>query len=258
MKLFKSEWRKLTYSRSTYGLILAAAVLASIGSGVMPYVINKNPGMGFGTLADSNIIDSVYGKAAGAYIFALILGVLLMAGEFRHGTAVATFLAAPKRSHVFVAKISLAAIAGALMQLIATGIGMITAAVVLSFYDNVGSPTDTMLPNTLLAAVISGAVLAVLGVAVGTLLRNQMIGVVSVLIWMFIVEPILIFTLPDIGKWSLTGAISGMLALNISSPRLGVSTDNYLDPVSAAFLLLGYGAVFSVAALLTTLRRDID
>ena len=32
MNLFKSEWRKLTYARSTYGLILAAAVLASIGT----------------------------------------------------------------------------------------------------------------------------------------------------------------------------------------------------------------------------------
>jgi ABC-2 type transport system permease protein len=259
MNLLKSEFRKLLYSRLTYGLLAAGIALASLSAGVTPFVLSRAGRLigGLG-LTQPAVIDTVYGKAASAYLFAIILGVLMMAGEFRQGTAVATFLAEPKRSRVFLAKAAVAAIAGALFQLIAAGFGMITASVALSFYPQAVAPNDTAILDTTLAAVVSGAVLAVVGVAVGALLRNQMLATLSVILWINLVEPIMLLVFPDTGKWWATGAIAGMLNLHVKATRLGVSTTNYLEPWQAILLLLGYGAAFAVIALFTTMRRDVD
>jgi ABC-2 type transport system permease protein len=258
MNLLKSEFRKLVYARSTYGLLLASIALASLSAGVTPYVLNRVTALGVGGLNQSNIIDTVYGKAASAYLFAIILGVLMMAGEFRQGTAVATFLAAPKRSKVFLAKVAVAAIAGAAFQLISAAIAMGTAAIALSFYPDAAAPGNTAILDTTLAALISGAVLAVVGVAVGAFLRSQIIGIVAVMVWLNVVEPIMVLVFPDGAKWWATGAIAGMLNLHVNATRFGLNTENYLEPWQAILLLLGYGAAFSVVALFTTMRRDVD
>jgi ABC-type transport system involved in multi-copper enzyme maturation permease subunit len=258
MNLLKSEFRKLVYARSTYGLLLASILLASLSAGVSPYVLSRVKMMGIGGLSQSNIVDTVYGKAASAYLFAIILGVLMMAGEFRQGTAVATFLAAPKRSRVFLAKVSVAAIAGALFQLISAGIGMTTATIALSFYPEAAAPGDTAILDTTLAALISGAVLAVVGVGVGALLRSQIIGIVSVMVWLNVIEPIMLLVFPDGAKWWATGAISGMLNLHVKATRIGLNTEHYLEPWQASLLLLGYGAAVAAIALVTTMRRDVD
>ena len=258
MNLLKSEFRKLVYARSTYGLLLASIALASLSAGVSPYVLSKVQAMGIGGLSQSAIVDTIYGKAASAYLFAIILGVLMMAGEFRQGTAVATFLAAPKRSRVFLAKVAVAAVAGALFQLISAGIGMATASIALTAYPEAAAPGDTAILDTTLAALISGAVLAVVGVGVGALLRSQIIGIVAVMVWLNVVEPIMLLVFPDGAKWWATGAIAGMLNLHVKASRFGVDTSNYLEPWQATLLLLGYGAAFAAIAMVTTMRRDVD
>jgi len=50
------------------------------------------------------------------------------------------------------------------------------------------------------------------------------------------------------------------LHLNIQDKAIGfgLNTADYLDPLPAAGLMLVYGLVFTVIAVFTTLRRDID
>jgi hypothetical protein len=78
------------------------------------------------------------------------------------------------------------------------------------------------------------------------------------LVWLFVLEPIVLLVFADTGKWLPTGAITGMLALEFESEALGVSTAGYLSPGLSALVLLGYGAVFTIIALITSMRRDID
>ena len=112
--------------------------------------------------------------------------------------------------------------------------------------------------NLSLAALLSGAVLAIVGVAIGSLIRNQLIAIVSTLVWLFIVEPIILLLFVDAGKWLPTGAITGMLAIEFESVAIGVDTSDYLTPGVATLVLLAYGAIFSIVALVTSMRRDID
>jgi len=96
------------------------------------------------------------------------------------------------------------------------------------------------------------------GVALGTLVRNQMLAITGSLIYLFVIDPILLTLAPEAGKWLPSGLITAMLALDVQAPELGFDTTNYLPALTATIVLLGYGLVFGAIAIATSLRRDIE
>jgi ABC-2 type transport system permease protein len=258
MNLIKSEWRKLIYVRAHWGLAIAATLISTLSVVVTPFIL-RDQGELFGLgLEQTEAVDATYANGISGYIFAIILGIMLMAGEFRHGTAVATFLTAPKRGSVLAAKLGMAAIGGVLLMWISTGLSFLAGFLVLSTFEEAGTPSEDLFPNTLVAATIGGAVLGVIGVAIGTLVRNQMLAITGALIYLFVIDPILLAFLPDIGKYLPTGLVTAMLAIDINAPELGFDTSSYLPPLEATGLLLAYGLVFGAVAIGTSLKRDID
>ena len=261
IRLMKSEYLKLLYSRTFWGLLIATMALAILSTAALPYVYHDLRNQAdFGSLSNPTLVDTVYSRAASGYLLTLILAVLIMAGEFRHSTAVSTFLGAPNRIKVWASKIVAAALAGVFYMLVSTGTGFLSSAIALSRYSDAVSPHSFIFVNTLVAAILSGAVLGVLGVAIGTLIRNQMAAVTGSLLWLFIIERLITVFLPDIGKYLPTSLISGMLSIKVqgtTSDGVNISTD-YLDAIPSTLLLIAYAAVFSGVAIVTTLRKDID
>jgi hypothetical protein len=264
MNLLKAEALKLVYARRTWGLLIASIGISVLSAAFSPYAISKlsnQIGMSF---ADSQTIDGIYAKALGGYMFVLIIGVLMMTSEFHNHTAISTFLATPKRSRALWAKIVMAVIAGAIINLIATLVGMTGAAVALTFYPQSVGPDSAIFINYPLAAVVIGAVLALIGVGLGALIRNQNVAVTTALVWIFLVDRILGVLFVSIGKYLPTGLITSMMDLKLSttvsesSAKISINTGDYLDPLPATALLLLYGVVFAAVAMVTTLRRDID
>lgn len=258
MNLLKSEWRKLVYVRAHWGLLIAAILIAALGTGVTPVILDNSGEMfGFG-LEQQQAVDSVYANAISGYIFAVILGIMLMAGEFRHGTAVATFLAAPRRAQVVASKLFISAIAGALVMLISTAAALGAGWFALSFYPGAAAPSEGIFVNTFIAALVSGAVLGIIGIAIGTLIRNQMLAIVITLIYLYVIDPILLALWADAGKWLPSGLITAMLALDIEAPELGFDTSLYLPALTATLVLLAFGVVFALISMATSLRRDVE
>lgn len=258
MNLLKSEWRKLIYVRANWGLLIAATLISMLSVVVTPFIIDSQGELfGFG-LEDQQAVDSVYANGISGYIFVIILGIMLMAGEFRHGTAVATFLTAPKRGSVVLAKLAVAALGGVLLMVISSVFSFAAGFLALQSFPEAAAPSENLFINTLLASVIAGAVLAVIGVSLGTLVRNQMLAIIGALIYLFIVDPLLLALWPDAGKWLPSGLITAMLALDIQAPELGFDTSDYLPALTATLVLLGYGMVFAVTAWATSLKRDIE
>ena len=258
MNLIKSEWRKLIYVRAHWGLMIAATLISTLSVVVTPFIL-ADQGELFGLgLEQTEAVDATYANGISGYIFAIILGIMLMAGEFRHGTAVATFITAPKRGSVLAAKLGMAAIAGVLLMWISTGFSFLAGFLVLSTFEEAGSPSEDLFLNTLIAATIGGVVLGVIGVAIGTLIRNQMLAITGALIYLFVIDPILLTLLPEVGKYLPTGLITAMLAIDINAPELGFDTSSYLPPLEATGILLVYGLVFGAVAIGTSLKRDID
>ena len=261
MKLIRSEYLKLIYSRTFWGLLGVTSALSILTTATLPYIYHDlKSRVNFGSLTNPDLVDTVYREAAAGTILALILGVLIMAGEFRHSTAVSTFLATPKRISVLVGKLIVAALGGIFYMLVSTGFGFAAGAIALSRYPDSALPHAAVFVNTLFAAALSGSVLAILGVAIGTLVRNQMAAVTGSLLWLFIIERLISAFLPDIGKYLPNGLISGMLAVKIqgtTSTGVNIHSD-YLDALPATLILMAYATVFSLAAIATTLRKDID
>jgi hypothetical protein len=64
--------------------------------------------------------------------------------------------------------------------------------------------------------------------------------------------------LPDVGKFLLTGAITGMLEIEVGPNDFNIDSSNYLTPMPATLLLIGYALIFMLIATQTTLKRDIE
>lgn len=178
-------------------------------------------------------------------LFILLLGVMGMAGEWRHRTITGTILAAPDRLRLLGAKILSYAAAGALLSLIVTVTIVIVGSIILSTrgVDTVGlSDLLDVLWRNLLVAALLGA----LGVGIGGLLRNQVVAIVGILIFSFAVEPTLFGLAPDVAKFMPTqGAPSGIVHVD----PFGDDTTNLLAPEIALLVMLGWiGLFFTLSA----------
>jgi ABC-2 type transport system permease protein len=111
----------------------------------------------------------------------------------------------------------------------------------------------TRLLATIGAALLVMAAYAVIGVAVGALVRNQIIAVVGVLVWMLVVEQIVVPRYPAVGRWLPGGATYAWLQL---APALRLN-DALLPPRAAGWLLLGYTVAAVLLGWMLSPRRDV-
>lgn len=259
--LLQSELRKLIYLRSNWLLLLWSGLFAALGTVAPILVLNsesREMGMGFSGTNTPEGINAVFANAAGGYLFALIMGILIMTNEFRHGTAVGTFLVTPKRSTVLVAKLIAAAIAGLVVQLFSFLIATSAGVIALGFFEPHAPVTSELLWKIFRASVLSGIVLGIVGVGLGALVKNQIAAVTGAVIWTLIVEGLVVAFVESVGKYLPAGAITGLVDLDFGANDFNFTIENYLSPFMATLVLLGYAALFSLVAVRTTLRRDLD
>ena len=121
-------------------------------------------------------------------LLAIILGISVITTEFRHGTITPTFLAAPRRERVLAAKtvsVAIVALGFALLSLLV----LIAVAVPwLAIVDATTHFGDGEVWEQLAQAIFSAVLWGLLGVAIGTLVQNQVAALVGTLVWLFVVE----------------------------------------------------------------------
>lgn len=189
-------------------------------------------------------------------LFILVLAVIGISGEWRHRTITSSLLAAPNRFRFLAAKtLAFATAGGALSVLISVSVAALAATIL--------PMRDLPLPEAgELAALVAGnalvaAALAVFGVALGALIRNQIVAVVALLVLMFVVEPLVLSLAPAIGRFAPLSALPP--AITGTPPEdVGLNDIELLGWVPATAVL----AVWLVLALAvaTTLlqRRDLE
>ncbi|HEU5469764.1 MAG TPA: ABC transporter permease subunit [Actinophytocola sp.] len=195
---------------------------------------------------------NLFSSASAAGIFALILGIIAVTGEFRHQTATPTFLATPRRGRVISAKLLGYAVTG-----VGYGILTIAAAIAIalpwtSAKDIELTLTENGIPAVLFGVAASVAVYALLGVGVGALIRNQIAAVVGALVYLFLVEQIVsaVPVVRDYYKWLPGGANNALTGTFVPSVDL-------LEPWQGGLLLVGYALVFAVLGTVLAVRRDV-
>jgi ABC-2 type transport system permease protein len=130
----------------------------------------------------------------------MVLAAMTVTGEYRSGMIRTTFMAAPDRSLVLVAKAVVALIFSALYAAVMTILAVVVAHLMAP--PLAGSHLSVIDPDTwrLIGAItLYAALTAVLGVGVAALLRHSAGAVAVLLVWPLLVEPVL-GNLPNIGS----------------------------------------------------------
>lgn len=208
--------------------------------------------------------EHVYGLGANlGYLFPLLLGAVMVTGELRYRTILPTFLATPKRTTVLIAKLVAGAVLGAALGVVAV---IATAGPAAIAFNATGQPPALTEPDTLamFGRIILGfAIWALIGIGVGSILRNQVAAVVTVLAFTLFIEPLVRTAaafapqLEPVTRY-LPGAAADTLTGSDFYAMIGSGATDLPAWWVGAIVLAAYALVLTIIGALTTWRRDID
>ncbi len=204
-------------------------------------------------LDDPSLLAVAVGEGFGVpVVLAVLLGSMAFTQEFRHGTITSTYLVEPRRPRVLVAKWLTLALVSAV---ITTGTLMVGAPFGMALINARGGEVSVGAQFWQMAVAGFGvmAVYAVIGVAIGALLRNQITAVVGVLVWMLAIERLVLSAYPAVGRWTPGAAIYAVMQTGAAA---GLDRE-LLSPLVSALLLAAYAALAVALALRLTPKRDI-
>lgn len=243
--LISAELRKLATVR--VGWILLGSMVGVVILSVVLTIATAGQ-QGTFDLDTTEGVRNVFSGAWSGSIFVLVLGILAVTGEFRHGTITPAFLITPVRSRVVIVKL-----------IAYFALGLAFGAVAVLFTLAVGVPwlaaKDVTYSIADVVAVAAGSLLAtalygVLGIGVGALIRNQAAAITVAVVWSFLADGLLIGLLPEVGKWIPGGAATALAG--------GSSTEgDLLAPWAGGLLLAAYGLGLAALGARFVLRRDI-
>jgi ABC-2 type transport system permease protein len=194
-------------------------------------------------------VSKVLSVAAVSSTVMLILGILVMAGEYRHRTILGTYLAEPRRGRVIAAKLVMVGLVGAVLGAVTFGVALAEAVPVYATKGIHHLPVDV--PQMWLGATLATACYGLLGVAVGALARNTVGAVVGGLIWVQVVELLILQpVVPGLAKWLPTGA-------GVALTSAGKDVAHLLNPGRAALVLVGWATAISMIAARFTVNREL-
>ncbi len=199
-----------------------------------------------------------------AIVMAPVLGVLCITTEYRHRILTATLLIHPRRPDVLVAKVLASAVWGLLMAVVS--FVMIGAMGIPLLVAEGGSPSHLfsqvgpVMPGMLAAYVL----LAIYGMGIGTLVRNQIAGVILALGLSLVLEPIIVAIFSSLAHMDVnflptraTQALAGSLSARGPGGGAGGTARALLSWWLGAIVLVLWGTGTAVLGYFTTFRRDV-
>jgi ABC-2 type transport system permease protein len=101
---------------------------------------------------------------------------------------------------------------------------------------------------TLAGALVYNALFAVIGVALGALVRNQVLAVAVALAWFAVVEHTLVNLAPDVARWLPVAAGQAIVRTPL---------EDLLSPGVGAGVLAAYACAIGLAGLRLVAARDV-
>lgn len=246
MRLLYSEFLKVrTAPRTTLGLLIGLLALVGLGSGATASSAS-------GPFADEIAVWDVLSVASISSIFTLILGILIVTWEYRHGTITQTFLASPRRERVIGAKLAVSLGSGAILAALSV---VVALAVALFWF----SPDLNQGHLETMGRIVLGAALwGMLGAGLGALIQSQVGAIVASFVWFLVAEPLIGFQLETIGDYLPGNALDRLQ----NTGAVEVGSDGSIPYYRyslwvAALLATGYTLGFAVLGMASALRRDV-
>jgi ABC-2 type transport system permease protein len=243
--LIRAELLKLRTLRMFWWSVAASLAFVPVS---IAQTMFGNPGS-VSVDSSEGVRHAISAASSGAGLV-LLIGIVAMAGEFRHNTVTSTFLITPDRKRVVGAKLAALGIVGVGVAVLASFLTLAIALPWLASRNVVVTSHVTDIAVTLLGGIASTAIYGMVGVGFGALVTNQTLAITLALGWSLLIESLLVGFAPGVGRW-LPGGAAGALS-SIPTPHSGL-----LPMWAGAFLFAGYGLAFAAAGTRLVLRRDI-
>ncbi|RDV08306.1 ABC transporter permease [Arthrobacter sp. RT-1] len=273
--VLRSEWIKLWSLMSTRILLLLTLV-AIVGVGALAVLIRYTfldemirnardqgqtltPEMMEQTFPPGSGFDLYNLPNAGLQIGILVLGslaVLFMSSEYATGMIRSTMNAVPRRTPAFVAK---AIILAVISYVITTIAGVATFLIAMPVFQGIGFDLDWSTDGVLYSIFTGGlyvAGVALIGLSLGTLLRNSA-GGITVLVGIFFVLSIAasFLTLIPGDFWKY---VPQYIPSDAGGRFLSIGhTDGVIDPWQGGLIFLSYVLLFLIPAMIVLKKRDV-
>lgn len=238
----RSEIRKITTTRTVWGLL--AGLVALIGLGTIGALANA-PTVELSRPLTSQ--DLLHIPLVALTIFSLVLGIRSFTDEFRHGSIVPTLLADPVRRRVLGAKLIVMAAMGLLFAVVAGGVSLAIVVIGLSIKQIAISTSAGAMASWVASVGVTGVLWAMLGVGLGLAIKHQVASIVGALVWITIGEGLLSALVPKLAKYL---PASAGRAIHASDPAL-------LGHIAGGFVLAAWMLVAIVSGAVLMQRRDV-
>jgi len=243
IRLIRSELRKLTTTKMPWAFLAVLVVIAGINAFAVIAGTDFDGSKGFiSTAADQ---QSLMAFAANALAVAGLFGAIAVAREYGHHTVVPTFLAEPRRHRAVLAQLGAIGISGGVLGLVGAGLTIAGVAVALPTTDYGFLVSTGNVIRVLTASAFAGAVGAVLGAGIGSLVRNVGGAVTGTVLALFIAPPLIAQLAPDSASW-----MPNVLA----TVAAGVGEE--VTQGAAIIALVVWATVPATLGLLAVQRRD--
>ena len=242
MAQIRAELLKIRSTRTTLGLLLGMVAL------ILLFVLLTGLLTSVGSLSTAENQRQLLHIGALAGVFAALAGVLLVTSEYRYGTIRPTILFTPHRGRVLAAKVLAATLAGLLFGIVGAALGWGIGYAIISGRGITFALSNGDVTQLVLGSLAGVALWGAMGAGLGTILRNQVGGVITLLAWGFVVSPLLYGLVPSVGHFMPTYAQDSLI---------GLTMDHLLTPTAGAVVLVGWAALLAVVGLVVTARRDV-
>ncbi len=242
--LIRSEVLKLRTVRGPWLLLAAGPVL--VIAGISGLVVSG------ASVHDPAAQAKALSHVGLTSIFALLWGIIAVAGEYRHRTITDTYLSTPARGRVIGAKLVVYAALAALAGVASTLAGVAVAA---AWWAEKGASFgwgDSAMWATIGGGIAWNALFAAIGVSAGALIRNLAGAVAASLAWIALIEGVVGQLIGNLARW-----LPFYAGQALGAGGAAMLPERLLPRVGALVVLLGYAAIFAVGALAGSVRRDV-
>jgi ABC-2 type transport system permease protein len=179
--LVAAEWLKFRTTRTSIGVLLAAVALTGIAAAG---TVGSAESAQLGTI---QLSEDIVSSALLATLIAFVIGILSVTVEWRHGTVTRTFLVAPRRGRVLVAKEAWIALLAAILAVLALLLVLAIAVPWLAIEDSsleVDRDVLALAGRIVVASMLWGT----LGVGIGAVVQSQTPALVGAILWILLAE----------------------------------------------------------------------
>lgn len=243
IRVLRSEWTKFASLRSLWWTALS--VIPFLG-GLAVFVGMTESLQPDDTVLGGSLTGAVVGQVAVA-----VLGVLAVSGEYGSGMIRTTFTVTPSRAQVLGAK---AAVAGAVELMSGLAAAVVAYGIGAYLLSGAGYAEGEPMP-ALLGVALCLAATAVLGAAVGALVRHPAGAIMTVVA--FLMLPALLAPLfGDLQGWVSGASPQVVLQKMTQSSDVPAASAGSLDAWPSLGLLAAYAIILMTVATVWTSRRD--